>query len=339
MKFLLEFQPTTPPTHPTELRTMGGSFFWVALLWLKGAMAKVPYTKPALSLAEQLALLQSRGLLVADEAAALKTLQHISYYRLGAYWLPFEADHTSHTFKPETHFETVVSLYAFDRALRLLVLDAIEFVEVALRSQLNHQLAIANGPHALSIPHFFESTQPRWSHQSALEQLAVDVGESKEIFIKHWRSKYSDPLPPIWSAVEIMTLGQLSRWFANIKSSADRNRIARVFDCDETNLVSFMHHLTTVRNLCAHHSRLWNREFTFTFKLPRHRPQALVGSLNPASPRYIYNTLAMLACLQDTMQLGTSWKQQLHQLIGKHKPPLNAMGFPANWQSHPLWRI
>jgi len=54
-----------------------------------------------------------------------------------------------------------------------------------------------------------------------------------------------------------------------------------------------MHHLSTLRNLCAHHSRLWNREFTFTFKLPRQRPKILIGSLNPKQPRRMYNTLVM----------------------------------------------
>ncbi len=302
-------------------------------------MAKQPFTKQALSLPAQIALLRTRGMLIQDEQFALQTLQHISYYRLGAYWLPFEADHASHGFKPDTRFETVAGLYAFDRALRLLVLDAIEHVEVALRTQFTHQFAIAYGPHALSDPGHFQPSHARWAHPSALEQLAKDVGDSKEVFIKHWRNKYSDPLPPIWSAVEIMTLGQLSRWYANIKASADRNRIARVFDCDETVLVSFMHHLAIVRNICAHHSRLWNREFAFTFKLPRTRPAAVVGGLHLASPRNLYNTLAMLACLLDGMHQSASWKQQWHQLIAKHKPPLHAMGFPADWQVRPIWRL
>lgn len=302
-------------------------------------MAKQPFTKQALSLPAQIALLRKRGMLIQDEPFALHTLQYISYYRLGAYWLPFEADHANHTFKPDTRFETVADLYAFDRALRLLVLDAIEHVEVALRTQFTHQLASTYGPHALSDPSHFQANQAQWSHQDALQQLAKDVGDSKEVFIKHWRNKYSDPLPPLWSAVEIMTLGQLSRWYANIKASADRNHIAHVFDCDETVLVSFTHHLAIVRNICAHHSRLWNREFALTFKLPRSRPAAVVPSLNQATPRNLYNTLAMLACLLDGIRQGTSWKQQLHQLITQHTPPLRAMGFPSDWQTRPTWRI
>ena len=302
-------------------------------------MAKQPFTKQALSLPDQIALLRERGMLIQDEPFALHKLQYISYYRLGAYWLPFEADHASHRFKPDTHFETVARLYAFDRALRLLVLDAIEHVEVALRTQFTHQLATAYGPHALSDPGHFQASQPRWSHQGALRQLAQDVSDSKEVFIKHWRDKYSDPLPPIWSAIEIMTLGQLSRWYANIKTSADRNRIARVFDCDETVLVSFMHHLAIVRNICAHHSRLWNREFAFTFKLPRARPAAVVASLNHSAPRNLYNTLALLTCLLDRISPSHTWKKRICVLMEQHPPNALAMGFPADWQTRALWRI
>jgi abortive infection bacteriophage resistance protein len=89
---------------------------------------------------------------------------------------------------------------------------------------------------------------------------------------------------------------QLSKWYANLSTSADRNAIANVYGMDEINLVSFLHHLSTVRNICAHHSRLWNREFTFTFKLPKKRPKQLLQVLNfsPSTSKRIYNTLVML---------------------------------------------
>lgn len=300
-------------------------------------MAKQPFTKQAISLQAQIALLRSRGMLIQDEPFALQTLGHINYYRLGAYWLPFEADHASHTFVPGTRFEAVVDHYAFDRALRLLVLDAIERVEVALRAQLTYHLGIAHGPHALSNSAHFHVTKNRWTYATARLALEQDVRDSKEVFILHWLNNYTGPLPPIWSAVEIMTLGQLSKWYANLKLSGDRNRIARSFDCDEIMLVSFMHHLALIRNICAHHSRLWNREFAFTFKLPRTRPAAVVTALNPAAPRKLYNTLAMLACLLDGICPGHAWKSRLHDLLAAHTVPLAAMGFPSQWRSTALW--
>lgn len=109
---------------------------------------KSAFTKPATTYAEQVARLQQRGMLIADPAKAAFYLQHLNYYRLAAYWLPFEADHGSHTFLPGSHFDDVLNLYIFDRELRLLVLDAIERIEVSVRSQWAYQMAHIHGAHA-----------------------------------------------------------------------------------------------------------------------------------------------------------------------------------------------
>ena len=153
----------------------------------------------------------------------------------------------------------------------MLVLDAIERVEVAIRTCVAFQLGHRYGTHPHLNPALFKQA---WDHTKNVSQLQKDTQQSKEAFIQHLLAKYAEPLPPIWAAVEVMTLGQLSKWYANLQSGADRNLVAHVYDCDEINLVSFLHHLSTVRNLCAHHSRLWNREFIFTFKLPRQPMQA-----------------------------------------------------------------
>ena len=111
-----------------------------------------------------------------------------------------------------------------------------------------------------------------WRHGEQIKRLTAEVRNSKEAFIEHLRGRYKEPLPPIWAAVEVMSLGHLSRWFANMKHGKDRNKVARAYLMDETILASFLHHLSVVRNLCAHHSRLWNREFTLTFKLSTDTP-------------------------------------------------------------------
>lgn len=106
------------------------------------------FTKPALTLPQQLAKLQARGLLVADKAAAEHCLRHVGYYRLSAYALSFQdCSKPGKPFHPGTSFDQLVDLYRFDRELRLLVLDAIERVEVAVRSALNNELCLKNGPH------------------------------------------------------------------------------------------------------------------------------------------------------------------------------------------------
>jgi abortive infection bacteriophage resistance protein len=296
------------------------------------------YAKPPLTHEEQLEQLEQRGLRLSNRSEALHYLKHLNYFRLAAYWLPFEADHESHSFSPGTQFIDVLNLYVFDRELRLLVLDAIERVEVSIRTNWAYSLAHRYGPHAHLDPNLYKTPNKRWNHSDQISKLEEDAQKSHEIFSRHYRSKYDEPLPPIWVCVELMTLGQLSKWYSGLLKTSDRNAVAHEYDLDETNLTSFLHHLSTVRNICAHHSRLWNREFTFTFKLPKKRPTELALSLNPSDERRVYNTLTVLAWLMDRTSREHHWKQRLINLIFHHSIKLNLMGFPSDWHRLPLWK-
>lgn len=296
------------------------------------------FTKPPLTHEQQLDQLIQRGLSCPDRDAALHYLAHINYYRLGAYWLPFEADHASHAFKPGTGFADVLNLYIFDRELRLLVLDAIERVEVSVRTGWAYTLAHRYGPHAHLNAHLFKNPAANWDYSKQSQKLEAEARKSHETFLQHHFKKYDEALPPLWAVVEIMTLGQLSKWYGNLRHGADRNALAHRYNMDETNLASFLHHLSTIRNLCAHHSRLWNREFTFTFRLPSHRPPTLVASLNHQDHRRIYNTLTVLAYLLDCISHGHHWKQRLKSLLAQHAIDPVRMGFPVNWNQSSVWK-
>lgn len=289
---------------------------------------------------QQLDQLIQRGLACADRAQALHYLGHINYYRLGAYWLPFEADHASHTFKPGTCFDDVLNLYVFDRELRLLVLDAIERVEVSVRTGWAYTLAHRYGPHAHLDATLFKKPDRNWNYTQQSQRLEVEVRNAKhhEAFLRHHYQKYDESMPPLWAVVEIMTLGQLSKWYSNLCHGADRNAVAHRYGMDETNLTSFLHHLSVIRNFCAHHNRLWNREFTFTFRLPSHRPPALVTSLNHQDSRRLYNTLTVLAWLLDGISPQHHWKQRLKKLLTQHNIDLQRMGFPTDWQQRAIWQ-
>lgn len=271
---------------------------------------------------------------VADDDVAEHCLSQLNYYRLGAYWLPFEQNHQAHQFKPGTSFERVIEHYVFDRELRLLVLDAIERVEVAVRTRWAYVLGHKYGPHAHLQASIFKTS---WMYGQNRQKLEDEYQGNREGFVQHIRGKYREPLPPVWAQVELMSFGQLSKWYANLSSGQDRNAISMPFDFDEVNFVSFMHHLTTIRNVCAHHSRLWNRDFTFTFKLPRNRPRGLVAALNGVQTRKLYNTLAALVYLLDVSSPGHDWRRRLVGLMDKYQIDEGAMGFPRAWRSVSLW--
>jgi len=294
----------------------------------------IPYSKPALDHAAQLAQLKARGMVVEDDAAALHWLEHFNYYRLGAYWLPFEANHQHHQFKPGTTFSAVLGLYEFDRQLRLLMLDALARIEVSARAQWAYQLGMRHGAHAHLDPKLAVNRR-HW--QSNVTKLAEQVERSDEIFIRHLRRTYSEALPPVWAACEVMSLGLLSRWYANLRPKPTRRAIASAYGADDRLLGSWLHHLTHVRNICAHQARLWNRDFTITPQMARTKPPALVSQLVPRS-RKLYNTLVIAAYLMDVIEPRNDWGSRMQLLLREYQPPLHMMGFPTGWQQHAAWR-
>ena len=295
---------------------------------------KLPFPKPATTYAEQVSILQQRGIRVDDPASAEFFLQHLNYYRLSAYWLPFELSHEPHEFHPGTRFDEVLNLYVFDRNLRLLVLDAIECIEVSARSQWAYHLAHRHGPHA----HLDISLAVRlhlW--ETNIAKLRKETERSDEVFIKHLQNSYSESLPPVWAVCEVMSLGLLSRWYGNLKPMQTRRAIASTYGLDEKVLGSWLHHLALVRNTCAHHSRLWNRDFTITPLLPRNKPSSLTSQFNIGS-RKLYNSLVILLYCMNVVAPQHRWRLRLQDLINQHKIPVSAMGFPPQWDKLPIWQ-
>lgn len=274
-----------------------------------------------------------------DRKHAAHCLQHISYYRLGAYWLPFEIDaevEGEHKFAHGTDFGDALALYVFDRQLRLLVMDAIERVEVSLRGCWAYRMATRYGPHGFLDPNIYaKSEQFERARDSLLEELA----RSKDTFVKHYQTKYDDPEhPPVWMVSEILSLGQLSKWYGNLGARADRQAIAKSYGIDEKVLESCAHHLTYVRNICAHHGRLWNKQFIVTMVVPN-APGALKLAMNPGTERKLYNTLAMLGYLMGIVAPSSDWRQRLRDLVATcEHAKLAAMGFPEEWLSMPAWK-
>ncbi|MEI4263833.1 Abi family protein [Roseovarius sp. D0-M9] len=297
------------------------------------------FSKPATSLPDQIALLRTRGMIIEDEAAARHYMQFISYYRLRAYWLPFEVPPEvdgDHAFRNVTRFEDVLSLYIFDRELRLLVLDAIERVEIALRAHWAHYMAMTHGPHGyLEQQHYAHIER----HAKTVAELTKEFDRSRDTFAVHYREKYTSPeLPPIWMAAEVMSFGLLSKFFGDLNRRAERKAIAKPFGLDEKILTSFAHHMSHVRNICAHHGRLWNKRFTVRMMVPTY-PARLTVAMRNADARYLHNTLVMLDHLLMIIAPGSGWTRRVVALIDgcPLADPLS-MGFPEGWRELPVWR-
>jgi abortive infection bacteriophage resistance protein len=300
------------------------------------------FAKPALSIPGQLTKLEARGLVISDRSVVEHHLRYIGYYRLSAYALGFQnVACPGKPFRPGTTFDQLIDLYRFDRELRLLVLDAIERIEVALRSVLNNEMAVRHGPHWFMNPRHFS---PRFDHARFVADIEEEVriavpGSSpaqphQEVFINHYYTKYGDPhLPPSWMVMETLSLSSLSRLFAGLDSGAERIAIARHFGTDEFVLRGWFHVLSYVRNLCAHHARLWNRQLVIKFRQVHRRHQSFLTT----NDRFFAVAVVLYDVLRQVAP-NPRWHLRLRDLIACYSiVPIGAMGFPANWQQLPFW--
>lgn len=285
-----------------------------------------PYAKPALSPAALLAHLQRRGLVVPDPVAALDALEHIGYYRLLIYMRPLQRQ-PQKNFVPGTTFQQVIDVYNFDRELRLLCLDAIERIEVALRASIVSEIAVGHTPHFFLDPQHFERID-------GFVEFFRTASGAKYLGIQHYRDTYGSPdLAPIWTIMEAITFGALSRLYSGLRLH-HRKAVARRFRYDEKILVSWFRSMNMLRNMCAHHNRLWN------FHMLVDQPKAakrFQGEL-VRTDRF-YSRAVVLIALLDAIAGGSGWKQRLIALIDRYPGvPTAAMGFPADWRRRAVWK-
>jgi abortive infection bacteriophage resistance protein len=297
-------------------------------------MCKTSYTKPFLTHRAQISLLKSRGMQFADESKALHLLEQIGYYRFSGYWHPLLADKELHVFKSETTFESVYNLYKFDRELRRLILSELEKIEIAVRTKITYSMSMRYGSFWIEDIALFADGN---KHQSTLSKIADELSWSDEEFIVSFRSKYANPLPPSFMTLEITSFGALSRIYDNLKAGSDKREIAAAFSLPSKIFASWLHSLVYVRNVCAHHARIWNRCLRVPPLFPRNPYAPWITDKTVSNDR-IYYVLSMMIYLLNTVNPGHLFGQKIRALFTKYaNVDSRALGFPPSWESEPLW--
>lgn len=326
-------------------------------------MALAPYNKPHLTIAQQINLLKERGLIVTNDQAAANLLDRVGYYRLSGYWYPMRdiaqtpglagkiSFQALDTFKQDSHLEHVAQLYVFDKKLRLLIADAIERIEVAIRVHIAHTLS-TRSPQAHREPkelsgHFSLKANPRTGltgHQEWLNKLNTCESRSKDEFAKHFNSKYTSPMP-LWMSIELWDFGTLSFFLSGMKQS-DKIHLAKKFNIPDSRadlIPSWIRSLNYIRNVTAHHSRLWNISPIDQPKLPKFGEIILMDHLlnNPRSSFKIYAPICIIQYINKTISPRSNWSQRLkdHMNTFPRSPhfAMAATGFPQNWDQEALW--
>jgi abortive infection bacteriophage resistance protein len=302
-------------------------------------MPKIPFQKPPLELAEFIPLLRARGLIVRDEERLRHNLTVIGYYRLSGYMFPFqktESGINTHMFEEDTDDEKITQHYVFDRKLRLHTMDAVERIEIALRAAIVSRMSnLDKDPFwHLKSKYFIDKAQ----HRIFLTRLRNEVRDSPELFLRHYSGKYEGKYPPAWMSFELLSFGMLSRVLHNMRE-LDQKVIAGDFGLQPRQFKSWMHSLAHVRNLCAHHARLWNRSFVFNPSLGPFEGEFYPAPCRTHDISSFYVRAAMMQVLLRRIAPGSGWGKTLNLLLDNHPlvKPEN-MGFPNRWIEQRLWR-
>lgn len=316
-----------------------------------------PYPKPYKSIADLLHLLQQRGMQVPDPQRATRCLERVGYYRLSGYWYPMRRSHQDQAgkvvieqdFRPGSSFSHAADLYVFDKRLRLLVLDAIERIEVGLKVQIarilgqRDPLAYLN-PLELNGSFSKKTKRGPTLHEEWIAAYRRNERRSREDFIDPFLKNHTGYEFPIWMAIEVWDFGNLSHFLPGMKTQ-DRMTLANNFGLPRDDLlVSWVRSIHHVRNTCAHHSRLWNRPLVDNPKPPKAGDHPLLDHLvmDIHAQTRLYYVLAGIQFLMRNMHPSSDWANRLKSLVqtipaGPNISLQQGAGFPANWESQPLW--
>lgn len=325
----------------------------------------VEYTKPWLSLNEQVDRLVEHGLVVEDTSHAETILGAIGYYRLTGYLYPFreseeyvDADGLTRIrvlsdYRPGTTLAQGEATLDFDRRLRILVLEAVERIEIAVRMRIGYVLgrraAFAHEDPAHFVEPFtaeiIDDGQPSPSkHVQWLRRVNKRRASSDELFVAHFRDKYDDRMP-VWALTELLELGQLSVLYRGV-NQIDAEEIAAAFGVPTKTLMSgWLASLNYVRNVAAHHARLFNRKLQYAPSRPKRGQIPVLDHLRDSEDAKnvfgVYNALAVVAFLLPSIDPETDWPARLVALLldfpASDALTVASLGAPERWDRLDLW--
>lgn len=299
--------------------------------------------------------------------ALIMALQQAGYYRLSAYWYPYRVvdpvtGERKDVFQDGTSFALIWNYYRFDRGLRLLFLDAIERIEVALRCRLAYLHTQNYGAFEYAKASYF----PKWTnYMTKLEPMknpALNGKKTATDFVEHFFKKYGDhhDYLPLWMGVGVSDFGFISFFYQHSPKNI-RSRISGEWKVKSDILRSWLVSLNTLRNTCAHHGRVWNKVWgtrpyfplfadqgewymTYLDKARRWvRPSIVAPPSGDSIVFHVSSTGAVLYICRYLLSFiapQSQWKERVESLFEEFIPlgiEIKHMGLSVHWTRHPLW--
>lgn len=283
-----------------------------------------------------------------NETQAYFLLKNISYYRLKGYWWDTQIDVSLHTFRPGVCFEDIIERYFFDRQFRQILFGCIEQIEIAVRSKMIYHLSIAYGGLWYLNPALFDATVQiidgvsKTAHCKVLEDLQKEFYRSQEIFIRNHQRLHSGQPADAWKILEVASMGTLSKLYKNLKITLpERSVIANEMGINSPHVFTgWLESIAYIRNIIAHHSRLWSRTMVKRPGMQLNNPSGkwFTQPLRQGQIDKPFSTISCMVYLCNHLNQSDDVKQQIIELINAYpNVPIYKYGFFNNWQSEPLW--
>ena len=250
--------------------------------------------------------LRSKGLIIRQPNVAAGKIEQIGYERLRIYFLS-RRDRPNKMFRPGTSYQDILQIYECDARLRNICFAAVGRFELAFRNRMSEALSARGGSHPYQDVSLFKSVRDQAKAQKQLINVALTSRDNRAA---HYYRTYKEPaLPPIWMIKEFLTFGSSAQYFEFLDSSVQQ-RIAASFGVNHLPVFrSWVPCFVDLRNITAHHDRLFNRRF-------QKQPATFQNGNVPMASR---NTLKALLQVLDFCLAGNGQKSNVtasaHKII------------------------
>jgi abortive infection bacteriophage resistance protein len=340
-------------------------FFYAQSSFLDNPIMIAEYLKAPISPADLIIKLKTQGLTFVDETKAQVDIAKIGYFRFRGYLHPY-IDSATHprTFIPNATFEKALDMYLFDDALRKLVFNILPFVEIALRSTLDATMCNLTNHGFWYLEKSWYNTKPTSNSfpEKVIQSLYSNFSRSSEAYATHYHNNYYNSkapnykgMPPFWVIGELTTLGQIVTIYDDLKENAPSFPItstapkSTVLDkmshtlgaTHYRDLISWMYSIRDMRNICAHHGRLWNRNLRApsNIKSKVSIPFPIVNTKDKTNT--VYAALVALRLICKAKGIDDEIKNRLTLAFNTYPEARNhlyAMGIPERWDEDHIWR-
>lgn len=282
-----------------------------------------------------------------DERIATSYLARISYFRLKYYWVDM-IDVTTGDFIEGTNFNTVIDRYEFDKKLRNILFGAIEVLEVGLRTKLITTLSLATNTGLWYLDGSLFDNQH--FHSNLVLDMKNEFDRNSDPFVRkyisdhpHWnKTSFGGDNPDAWMIFETATFGTLSKMYKNLKNQSPlKSQIANEFGLySARELSSWLEAISVLRNIIAHHSRIWYKIFSKKpTNINRHRDGWMLADMTEHQRKRAFGVISCLIYLCNAITSNNTIKNEIKDLFAAYPTiPVFMIGFTREWEKNPIWR-